>query len=119
MSLALVRERCWVHPPREAAARCPSCGRFFCRECVTEHEGRLLCADCLRGLRAAAERRRRPAWRAKGVLTAITRTASLALSLLAAWFFFHVLAQTLVSLPGEFHASTLWQQLGVSGGDDD
>ena len=47
------------------------------------------------------------------------RLVSLALSLLTAWFFFHLLAQTLVSLPGEFHASTLWQQLGVHPGDDD
>ena len=27
--------------------RCPACGRSFCRECVAEHEQRLLCAVCL------------------------------------------------------------------------
>ncbi|HWC98270.1 MAG TPA: hypothetical protein VG456_16035 [Candidatus Sulfopaludibacter sp.] len=27
--------------------RCPECGRSFCRECVTEHQSRLLCAGCL------------------------------------------------------------------------
>ena len=33
----LIHQRCSNHPGREAAVRCPECGRFFCRECVTEH----------------------------------------------------------------------------------
>jgi hypothetical protein len=45
---ALLQQRCWNHDAREAVCRCPSCGRSFCRECVTEHESRLLCAACLR-----------------------------------------------------------------------
>ena len=40
--------RCVRHPNRDAAARCPSCQQYFCRECVVEHDGRLLCSDCLR-----------------------------------------------------------------------
>lgn len=43
----LARQRCLRHDFREAVCRCPGCGRFFCRECVTEHGGRLLCAACL------------------------------------------------------------------------
>ena len=42
------RRRCHTHPEREAAARCPGCARPFCRECVSEHDDRLLCAACLR-----------------------------------------------------------------------
>ena len=38
--------RCQRHPGREAAARCPSCQQSFCRECVTEHDGRMLCLGC-------------------------------------------------------------------------
>ncbi len=41
-------KRCFNHAGREAAARCPGCRRFYCRECVTEHDGRVLCAECLR-----------------------------------------------------------------------
>jgi hypothetical protein len=41
-------ERCRNHPERAAAARCPECVLFFCRECVTEHDGKLLCAACTR-----------------------------------------------------------------------
>jgi hypothetical protein len=43
-----LQQRCWNHELREAVCRCPRCGRSFCRECVTEHESRLLCAACLR-----------------------------------------------------------------------
>lgn len=44
----IVQQRCFNHGSREAAARCPECRRHFCRECVTEHEDRLLCASCQR-----------------------------------------------------------------------
>jgi len=40
--------RCLFHPLREAAARCPHCGGTFCRECVTDEEGKLACPPCLR-----------------------------------------------------------------------
>jgi len=42
-----IQNRCWNHEEREAVCRCPGCGRPFCRECVTEHQARLLCAACL------------------------------------------------------------------------
>jgi hypothetical protein len=58
MSPAL-QQRCWNHPEREASCRCPHCLRSFCRECVTEHQARLLCAACL----AAAVRERPSAHR--------------------------------------------------------
>src|SRR6266404_4063391 len=40
--------RCLFHPLREAAARCPHCRGTFCRECVTDEEGKLACPPCLR-----------------------------------------------------------------------
>jgi len=45
---AALQQRCWNHESREAVCRCLQCGRSFCRECVTEHESRFLCAACLR-----------------------------------------------------------------------
>ena len=47
MTETLARQRCWAHAQREAVSRCPECRRFYCRECVTEHDGRLLCVQCL------------------------------------------------------------------------
>ncbi|MGA1996613.1 MAG: rhomboid family protein [Bryobacteraceae bacterium] len=56
------QQRCWNHESREAVCRCPQCGRSYCRECVSEHESRLLCAECLKSpMQAAAPRRR--SWR--------------------------------------------------------
>ncbi len=54
----LVRQRCFNHSGREAAARCLACDRFFCRECVTEHDDRLLCAACIATLSRAAQTKR-------------------------------------------------------------
>ncbi len=53
-------QRCQFHALREAVARCPECQRYFCRECVTEHDERLLCASCLRKLleRSSPDKRR-------------------------------------------------------------
>jgi hypothetical protein len=53
-----LHQHCWNHDAREAVCRCPSCGRPYCRECVSEHEARLLCAACLSALVRAGQPRR-------------------------------------------------------------
>ena len=58
MNQLALQQRCWNHEAREAVCRCPPCGRSFCRECVTEHESRLLCAACLRHAAQTASARR-------------------------------------------------------------
>lgn len=87
---------------REAAARCPSCGRYFCRECVTEHEGRILCAPCLvreAQSRATASRRM------------VVRPALAALAgFVALWFVFYLAGQILLALPSKFHDGVRWDQ---------
>jgi hypothetical protein len=50
LATGLRHARCLFHPLREAAARCPHCGGTFCRECVTDEEGKLACPPCLRQL---------------------------------------------------------------------
>lgn len=99
----LAARRCFYHPRREAAARCLECGRFYCRECVTEHYGRVLCATCLHkrsASRAASGRNWGWLWT---VLQGLT-------GLWAAWIFFYYLALILLSLPSDFHEGTLWKQ---------
>ena len=96
----LTGQRCLHHPGREAAARCPECRRHFCRECVTEHDERALCAGCLRRLSGGPEARRRP-WRA-----ALLRAAAVAAGVFLAWFYFFLLGRALLLLPEDLHRTT-------------
>jgi hypothetical protein len=98
----LAYQRCLNHAEREAVARCPGCGNCFCRECITEHEDRVLCAACLR--RAG----RAPLLRRRG-FAGVTRLAQCLLGLLVAWFFFYLIGESLLALPTSFHEGTLWQ----------
>jgi len=91
---------CLNHAEREAVARCPECGQFFCRECIVEHEERVVCAVCLKKLAAQAPPERR---QFRGPL----RLAAWAVGVLLAWLFFYATAQALLLLPDKFH-SELW-----------
>ena len=99
----LVHERCFNHAFREAVARCPECARSFCRECVTEHDDRMLCAACLARVARRGGARR-------GFLRHVGRAGAVALGLFVAWVFFLALGGWVTSLPDDFHARTLWSQ---------
>jgi hypothetical protein len=99
---ALTYQRCFNHVAREAVARCPECRQFFCRECITEHNDRVICAACLKKL-AHLPLLKRPAF------AGLVRVGQCALGLLVAWFFFHLVAELLLKLPTGFHEGTLWE----------
>jgi len=86
--MTLARARCTNHELRQASGVCPSCQRPFCKECLTEHDGRLTCASCLR--RAAPAARVRGAWKKR-----LAAPAMLAAALLASWFFFYAAGSSL------------------------
>ena len=98
----LREQRCRNHDDREASARCPACGGFFCRECVTEHEGRILCSACLaRTTRpdATPTRRFRPGpW-----LAGIGGFGML-------WLAIHMAGRLLLTIPAEVHEGTIWER---------
>src|SRR5437763_12491658 len=98
----LAHQRCFNHAQREAVARCPACGQYFCRECITEHDDRVICAACLRKLARVPLLQR---WGFAGLV----RLAQFMLGLLAAWFFFYLIGESLLALPTSFHEGTLWQ----------
>ena len=104
----LARQRCLLHPLREAAARCPSCREFFCRECVTEHDGRVVCASCLRKLTAS----RGEAKAGRSVLAVGLAAARLAAALALVWFAFYLVGLFLVRAPSSFHDGTMWEETG-------
>ena len=89
MSTVLARQRCLRHETREAVCRCPGCKQFFCRECVTEHGGRLLCAPCLR-----AELSQRPDRKRFRVARWLAPVLMPLAGLLLAWSFFYLIAWT-------------------------
>lgn len=97
----LVHRRCDNHANREAAARCPECRRFFCRECVTEHDGRVICADCLTAMSAESDS---PQWSA----AAIGRFFAAVLGLMAAWMAYYYLGRIMLDIPDKFHEGIMW-----------
>jgi hypothetical protein len=99
---SLAHQRCFNHSGREAAARCLGCQQYFCRECVTEHEDRVLCAVCLQKLA------RPPLTRHRAFLGAARFVQCLG-GLVLLWFFFYLAGEALLSIPSSFHEGTLWQ----------
>jgi hypothetical protein len=103
VKLNLAEQRCFNHAGREAVARCPECTQFYCRECITEHDDRVLCAACLRKLA------RVPLFRRRGFARTF-RTVQVMLGLMAAWLFFYLIGSALLSIPASFHEGQLWQR---------
>ena len=99
---SLTHQRCFNHATREAVARCPECHQFFCRECITEHDDRVICAVCLKKLASLPFTRRRG-------FIGVVRAAQVAIGVLTIWFYFYWFGQCLLRLPSSFHDGTLWQ----------
>lgn len=103
----LVRQRCRNHAEREAAARCPDCQRYFCRECVSEHENRVLCASCLAQFRATAAPR-------PDRFRGFARLGASVLAVLFTWFCFFLIGRGLLAIPTSFHEGTIWKTIQAS-----
>ncbi len=99
----LVTQRCLHHPVREAVARCPECAQFFCRECITEHDDRVICSSCLKKLTTKTAAKRRSLAPFGRVIVAFT-------GLLVAWIFFFLIGRLLVNIPSSFHEGTVWER---------
>lgn len=91
MSSPALEQRCFHHETREAVCRCPRCRRSFCRECVTEHDDRLVCASCLRDETAGAPAGRRKSGRGAEIAMAVG-------GVLLAWAVFLGAAESVMTL---------------------
>ena len=99
----LVSKRCYNHPTREAAVRCPECNEYFCRECATEHEDRLICSSCLKKLSIGIEKK-------GGRFSVFLRMIEVIVSIFLAWLFFYYFGQGLLLIPTSFHEGTIWEK---------
>lgn len=95
-------QRCRNHAHREAVALCPECAAYYCRECIAEHDGRVLCAACLRKLLAVAPAARR---RFSGLAAA----GRFLWGFLLLWLVFYSVGRALLSLPSSVHEGTVWK----------
>lgn len=98
----LARQRCFIHLEREAVARCPECSHFYCRECITEHDDRVICAACLRKLAAAEAKPKKTRLNFWPVL-------QIGGGLFVSWMIFYLIGQMLVSIPEEYHNEEMWK----------
>jgi hypothetical protein len=103
--LSLTHQHCLNHPAREAVAQCPQCRHFFCRECITEHDDRILCAACLREAAQGIAKERHP-------FRVLGRAGLGFAGFFTAALFFYWLGQILLLIPTSFHDGTLWQSIG-------
>lgn len=94
VSETLARQRCATHAHREAVSRCPACRRYYCRECVTEHAGRLLCVQCLPGRTDGAAGPPGTRW--------AVWTAAALLGLFAAFLLFYTAGHLMQRLPASW-----------------
>jgi hypothetical protein len=90
--MSIVTQRCLTHENREAVARCPSCRQFFCRECVTEHEQRFVCAACLKKSAVPKKARSSPT-------ALLLPCLQIVAGVVAAWIFFYLLGELLIQVP--------------------
>jgi hypothetical protein len=100
--MELHERHCLNHAEREAVARCPECKQFYCRECIAEHDDRVICAACLRKLTGAkSERKHALAW--------FSRAAMFCMSIATAWLVFYCVGKILLSIPVSLHDGTVWK----------
>lgn len=103
---ALSAQRCLRHFDREAAARCPECREYFCRECISEHHGRVLCASCLERLHSVSGRTS-PSLQGLRVLA---RCALALVAFAVVWGMLYLGGRALLLMPSSFHNGTLWKE---------
>jgi len=92
----LILQRCSIHRDREAVVRCPGCTGYFCRECVTEHEGKFLCSSCLQTKSGPGRSRARTRGLIDGGIGVIT-------GITVAWFLFYLVGRLLILIPPNLH----------------
>ena len=99
----MLQQNCLNHPSREAVAKCPTCGRPFCRECITEHDYRMICANCLaqlKGDKSKGPRRLR---------VPVMPVLQVIIGIIVLWTVYYQIGEILVDIPTKFHDGKVWE----------
>ncbi|MDA0812251.1 MAG: rhomboid family protein [Verrucomicrobia bacterium] len=104
MSSVSIHQTCLNHPSREAAALCPKCKRSFCRECITEHDYRMICANCL------AEHREESVKVKREIRLPLMPVLQIVIGVIVIWTVYYQIGEILVEIPTELHDGKLWEQ---------
>ncbi len=103
----VIRRQCFNHPERVAVARCPVCTHLYCRECIAEHQDRVLCAHCLKASVAESSQGRS----ASPLRSLLGHAAQLLFGLVLTWLLFYGVGRLLIRIPTVFHDGTIWGDL--------
>ena len=98
----LHQSRCLNHPDREAIARCPECKHYFCQECITEHDHRILCAACIKKLVGKTKQKKKKR-SFLHTLKPLALTFRIILSLFLLLLFFYTIGWILLQNMDSFH----------------
>lgn len=101
---------CAIHPAREAVARCPSCSAFYCRECITEHDYRMICAGCLAALLEGKGEVEKKGGRAGLGGPAIT-LVQVVVGVMVVWFVCFTMAELLREMPPDLHSGSMFEDI--------
>jgi len=85
--------RCQNHIEREAAAICMKCQNYFCKECITEYDDKMLCKNCIDDLLKKNKTTHRKKINLKQFFAIITTTLFL-------WIIFYSSGKFLISISG-------------------
>lgn len=103
--MKLKRQQCVLHPDRGAVARCPDCKRFYCHECITEHEGQVLCRRCLTRKVEEDENSAGFLQRHRLFLLMLGKPLLAAAGIILLWFIFVSIGAVLMRFPDSFYYS--------------
>lgn len=98
--MSLKAKRCFNHSVREAVAKCLDCGNFFCRECITEHNTKLVCCNCLGKTTQEAKA-------GNTLLSTLTMVGLSVLGLIVLWMFFLFIATRLLNVESDSFEQSL------------
>lgn len=96
--------KCFFHGTREAEARCPTCGHFYCRECVTFFDGKLVCSSCI----AKSNPETKPVQ--KSSFRKIVSFLPLSFYFFLLWVVFYLVGYRLMQVWADTHNQNVWEE---------